>query len=281
MALHTLSAALVVTDVVARSWRIGVMLRVLGTPIRALDSFVLTTFGDAAAAITPWRIAGEPARIFGATWAGAPASTVIVALGVESIINYAILALIGIALAAAFGSEWTALVRATASVASRPEALVVLAAVLVLGVVVFRRLPPHIAARAREFLARSVRQLRNLRPRDLTLVSVLSAVSLVARIGILPLVVAAFGQHAPFGAISLASFALLNGQILVPTPSGAGAVELAAAGGAIGIHERTGAVLAAWRVYVTIVPIVGGLAIGAARYGVHTVMRILKRREAV
>jgi uncharacterized membrane protein YbhN (UPF0104 family) len=84
----------------------------------------------------------------------------------------------------------------------------------------------------------------------------------------------------PVGAVSLASFALLNGQILAPTPSGAGAVELAAASGFIATEAHTGAIVAAWRVYVTILPIVAGLLFAAGRYGPRALLITLKRRDA-
>lgn len=270
---------MVILDLVARSWRIGIVLRALGSPITASASFTTTIFGDAVAALTPWRIGGEPARVFGAAQGGASATTAVIGLAIESLVTYAVLAVIGIALAVAFGAEWASLIHGSASWATVPQALAVAAIVVVIGAIVVHRLPPHIVQRARRFLADGAARLRRLRPRDIAMMSVLSAVSLLARIAILPIVVEAFGERAPIGPVSLASFALLNGQLLVPTPSGAGAVELAAAAGVIGTHDRTAAIVATWRLYVTVIPIVAGLLAAAISYGPRAVMTVFKRRE--
>jgi uncharacterized membrane protein YbhN (UPF0104 family) len=199
---------------------------------------------------------------------------------VESIVNYIVLTVIGIALAAAFGSAWAAVLHKSVSFALHPTTLVVTAVVVACGVFALSRMPSHLVRRARVFVAHAVRALRRVSPRDLVVLTTLSAISLVARIAILPFVVAAFGEPVPVGAVSLASFALLNGQILAPTPSGAGAVELAAASGFIGTEAHTGAIVAAWCVYVTILPIVAGLLFAAGRYGPCALLIILKRRDA-
>jgi uncharacterized membrane protein YbhN (UPF0104 family) len=109
---------------------------------------------------------------------------------------------------------------------------------------------------------------------------VLSIVSLIARVAILPIVAASFGVRPPLGVISIASFGLLNGQLLVPTPSGAGAVELAAIAGAMGTREHVGAILGTWRVYVTFLPIVLGIGAGTARYGRRAVLAVFRRASS-
>ena len=276
---HALCLVLVIADVVARSYRIGFVLKTMHSPIPTADAYSLTLFGDAAAALTPWRIAGEPARVFGATHGNASTTASVIALGVESLVNYIVLMILGIALASAFGAEWASMLHGSTHFLTHPITIAVLVLLLVFGVITFTRLPPHVARRAKEFLSRAARQLRRVGPHDLAIIAVLSLISLVSRIAILPLVVAAFDEHPPFGVVSLASFALLNGQILTPTPSGAGAVELAATSGFMGVKEHTGAILTAWRLYVTILPIIAGLLCATFRYGPRALLIILKRRE--
>jgi uncharacterized membrane protein YbhN (UPF0104 family) len=276
---HALCLGLVVADVVARSYRIAFVLKTMHSPIPTADAYSLTLFGDAAAGLTPWRIAGEPARVFGATHGGASATTSVIGLGVESLVNYIVLTIIGIALASAFGAEWASVLHGSTHFLTHPITIAVLIVLVIFGVFTFTRLPPHVARRAREFLSGAAHQLRRVGPHALAIIAVLSTISLVSRIAILPLVVTAFDEHPPLGVVSLASFALLNGQILTPTPSGAGAVELAATSGFMGVKEHTGAILAAWRVYVTILPIIAGLLCATFRYGPRALLIILRRRE--
>src|ERR671936_1078794 len=82
--VHLLCIALVAMDLAARSWRIQWIIQGLGHRISLWDSFVLNAFGDAACALTPLRIGGEPARLAGLlrTRVPAPAAFVGVSLGV-------------------------------------------------------------------------------------------------------------------------------------------------------------------------------------------------------
>jgi uncharacterized membrane protein YbhN (UPF0104 family) len=276
---HALCLALVVADVIARSYRIAFVLKAMHSPIPMLDAYSLTLFGDAAAALTPWRIAGEPARVLGATHANASATTSVVALGVESLVNYFVLTVIGIVLASAFGAEWATVLHGSTKFLTHRVTIVVSVLVVLFGIIAFTRLPPHIIRRAREFVSVAAYRLRRIGPHDIGIIAALSVISLLSRIAILPIVVAAFDEQPPFGVVSLASFALLNGQILAPTPSGAGAVELAATSGFIGVKEHTGAILTTWRLYVTILPIIAGLLCATFRYGPRALLIILRRRE--
>ena len=57
--------ALVFVDLFARAWRIQWIVQGLGHRIGFWDSFTLNAFGDAACALTPLRLGGEPARLAG------------------------------------------------------------------------------------------------------------------------------------------------------------------------------------------------------------------------
>ena len=75
--------ALVVIDLFARAWRIQWIVQGLGHPIGFWDSFVLNAFGDAACALTPLRIGGEPARLAGMLRSRVPPTAAFVAISLE------------------------------------------------------------------------------------------------------------------------------------------------------------------------------------------------------
>ena len=61
-------------DLLARAWRIQWLVQGLGQRMSLWDSFVLNAFGDAACALTPLRIGGEPARLAGMLRSRVPAT---------------------------------------------------------------------------------------------------------------------------------------------------------------------------------------------------------------
>jgi uncharacterized membrane protein YbhN (UPF0104 family) len=76
----------------------------------------------------------------------------------------------------------------------------------------------------------------------------------------------------------LGSFALLYSQMVLPTPSGAGAVELGFLGGAAGdLGTGTGWLLLAWRFYTNGIGVLLGIALAVHAYG-WPVLRQLARR---
>src|SRR5918996_3646560 len=75
--------ALVVIDLIARAWRIQWIVQGLGHRIGFWDSFVLNAYGDAACALTPLRIGGEPARLAGVLQSRGPATAAFVAISLE------------------------------------------------------------------------------------------------------------------------------------------------------------------------------------------------------
>src|SRR5206468_2307690 len=111
-----------------------------------------------------------------------------------------------------------------------------------------------------------------------TLAATLTAVSMALRIAILPVLVA--GQPGlATGAMVLGSFTLLFGQLALPTPAGAGAVELGFVGGFAGTLSAAAlaTLLVAWRVYTLILPAALGalLLAGAASFASELAARHL------
>ena len=106
-----------------------------------------------------------------------------------------------------------------------------------------------------------------------------SFLNLATRVAILPVLVLTLPSPPPLGPVAVGSFALLYSQLLLPTPSGAGAVELGFLSGAAGgdLGRREGLLLLAWRIYTNGLGIVMGVGLAAHAYG-WPALRALVRR---
>ena len=86
----------------------------------------------------------------------------------------------------------------------------------------------------------------------------MSFINLATRVAILPVLALTLADPPAMGPLAVGSFALLYSQLVLPTPSGAGAVELGFLGGAAGdlgsgrglaaaglavLHQRRGRIL--------------------------------------
>ena len=78
-----LCIALVLIDLLVRAWRIQWIVQGLGHRIGFRDTFVLNAYGDAACALTPLRLGGEPARLAGMLRSRVPATAAFVAISLE------------------------------------------------------------------------------------------------------------------------------------------------------------------------------------------------------
>jgi uncharacterized membrane protein YbhN (UPF0104 family) len=269
MLLHGAATALVAVDVGVRSIRLHAYARESGGSLTPRDSVITTLAGDAAAALTPWRLGGEPMRV-AAMKDGCTVSQSVVALGSESAVNYVVVALCGAWLGSRYGSAWWREVGSQMAPAISSNTAWWLIAFLVLLVVAGgvllrkrRRMVARAAASLRRALAASLRASHKL----LAIGLVLSAVSLVARVALLPLLAIGVSQSVEVGVLAFVSFGLLYGQLVMPTPSGAGAVDALVLGGATGVHQHAGAMLAAWRFYSTLLPTVAGIVVTLAHFG--------------
>ncbi len=265
---HLLCFVLATTDVVARAVRYRLLLGGLRQQMRVADALVLTVFGDAMAALTPLRSGGEPARVVAATRSGVSVAPAILALAVENALTYAIALPAGVALAVAYGGDWWRQVGGHSTAIALPLLLGMVALVALVGLVV------GTSTWVRVRLARALRHLWILLG-DLSRMPIrtaaasigLSVVSLVARVAIFPVIALATPAPPPLGVAVLASFGLLYGQLAVPTPSGAGPVDVAVLKGAAGVTAGAGFVLATWRLYTTILVAAVGTVLGVVIYG--------------
>jgi uncharacterized membrane protein YbhN (UPF0104 family) len=106
-------------------------------------------------------------------------------------------------------------------------------------------------------------------PRGPLLASIpLSLINLATRVAILPVLALTLPSPPPIGPLAVGSFALLYSQLILPTPSGAGAVELGFLGGAAGdLGADEGWLLLAWRVYTNGIGVLLGVVLAARVYG--------------
>src|SRR4029453_384599 len=83
----------------------------------------------------------------------------------------------------------------------------------------------------------------------------LTVVAVTARVLILPVLALGHGVFSEWAPLALASFTLLHSQMVLPTPSGAGAVDV---GFAVGMGGGAGALLLTWRFYTSVVAVLLG-----------------------
>ena len=106
----------------------------------------------------------------------------------------------------------------------------------------------------------------------------LSFLNVATRTAILPVLALTLPSPPEMGPMFLGSFALLYSQLVLPTPSGAGAVELGFLGGAAGdLGERAGWLLLAWRFYTNGVGVLLGVGFAAHTYGWPALRRLARR----
>jgi uncharacterized membrane protein YbhN (UPF0104 family) len=105
----------------------------------------------------------------------------------------------------------------------------------------------------------------------------LTLVSIGARVAMLPVLAQALPDPPPLGVLVVGSFVIIHGQLFLPTPGGAGGVELMASAGAAGeLGGTAGPVFLAWRAVATGVPVVVGFGLALRRYGGAAVRGVLR-----
>jgi uncharacterized membrane protein YbhN (UPF0104 family) len=148
-----------------------------------------------------------------------------------------------------------------------PWAIAVLVGTLVLWAWL-RRNAPSASHHLRRPITRMLVHWRRMPWPLLLATAPLSFINLAARVAVLPVLASSLPHAPPLGLLLVGSFALLYSQLVLPTPSGAGAVELGFLGGAAGNLAGSGtSLLLAWRFYTTGIGVVLGVAVAARRYG--------------
>ena len=283
-AIHALCLALVGADFVTRTWRTQCFLRALGQSRPFREVFVLSALGETASSLTPLRLGGEPARAWALGRLGVPASAAIVCVGVEFVAMMAVLGAIAVGLTVTLAPEWWAaagpeLVRS--ALAGWPW-LVGMVAAMGAAWWLVHVLAPSTAAAVRRELGAAREHARELGAWPYVASVPLTVLNVATRVAILPLLAVTLSSPPPLGATVVGSFALLYSQAVLPTPAGAGAVELSFLGGAAGnLGSREASLLVMWRLYTTLLPVVLGLVLGVYRYGWAVVPSAIRTRLGI
>jgi uncharacterized protein (TIRG00374 family) len=257
-------------DIAVRALRLRVLLAGV-EPRRVRSAVVVNALGDAASALTPARLGGEPARFLALRSRGTPAAAAVVVLATERVVDLGLAALVALAAAGLLGTRRFGDVSEYLERFTSPRVVPWVAAVAVLVVafaavaVRFRGRIPRVGASLRDALehARHVAGLRLLAALGLT------AVSMAMRVAVLPLLLWGAGALRDPMTVMVGSFGLIYAQLLLPTPAGVGGVEL---GFVVGVApllpaSSVAGLLLAWRVITVGVPAgLGGVLFAHSRF---------------
>jgi uncharacterized membrane protein YbhN (UPF0104 family) len=276
---HGICLLLLLADLAGRGLRIRTYTRGLGHPLRFWRAIELNAWGDAAAALTPMRVGGEAARLAGLLRAGIPAHRAFLAIGLEAVIAYPLVFGFGGWLVWRFAPDWWA--HAAPALRDRmahgwPWALGGLLLTLLVGVVAWRW--RRVALREPERGIHRVRPAWHALPRWPLLVGIpTSLVNVASRTLVLPVLALSLPDHPPLGVLLVGSFMLLYSQLVLPTPAGIGAVDLALLGGAAGDLSGGAPLLLAWRFYTVGGGMLLGLALALHAFGGRPLGRTVRR----
>lgn len=265
---HATCAALLACDLLARCLRLRLLTGGAGHPLRMGDALRTNLLADTGAALSPMRLAGEPARIVGMSLAGVPMPRTLATITWEVIVAWPLLVVTAALLTAVAAPAWWA--------TAAPVLLDRLAAmgpVLIGGVVALLVAAYWVGRWCRQrgqatcFLRHSGTIWRRMPPGPVLVSIPLTLINMGARTALLPALLLARPDAPEAAVVWYGSFLLTYGQLFLPTPAGVGAVEVGFLGGTVGALEGDVALLLAWRWWSTGVPILLGLAVGWRAWG--------------
>ncbi|HEX2250556.1 MAG TPA: lysylphosphatidylglycerol synthase transmembrane domain-containing protein [Gemmatimonadales bacterium] len=279
---HLLCLGLFVTDVLARACRIRWVMQGLKQDLSLKDAFVINSFGDAANSLTPMRIAGEPARLAGMLRIRLPATAALLGIALEAVISRLVLAGVVLWIVWQLAPAWWLSV-GPRLVAGAKEAWPWIIAILLVGLLLWRytrRVVSPMARRLNRSFGRVRVYWRSMPWWPLVVGIPLSLVSIAARVAMLPVLAFTLPSPPTLGVLTFGSFSLLYSQMVLPTPSGAGVVDLGFVGGAAGEFDTSGWLLIAWRFYTTGLGVLLGIWFAARLYGWPALRRLVRRKGA-
>jgi uncharacterized membrane protein YbhN (UPF0104 family) len=272
--------ALVALDLVARAWRIQWIVQGLGHRMTVREAFILNAFGDAACALTPLRVGGEPARLAGMLRSRVPAPAAFVGISLEVLAAWPVIIVAAGWLAWRYAPAWWISASPRLGAAAErawPWVMLVVLVSLVLWVYA-RRVTSPVARQLRRPVRRAMVYWRRMPTWPLLASIPLSFINLATRVAILPVLALTLDNPPELGPMALGSFALLYSQLILPTPSGAGAVELGFLGGAAGdLGQGEGWLLLAWRIYTNGIGVVLGVWLAVRIYGWPALRHLVRR----
>ena len=270
MTAHAICIGLCLADYLARAWRIQLLTRGLRFPLRFPDAMAVNLIGDAACSLTPLRLGGEPARLGVMLSAGVPPTASFVAITYEVLAAWPVIILCAALLLGRHAGEWWDSA-APGLLLGMQESWPWVVAVALLTLAIWigvRRYAPSGGHHLGRPVKRMVVHWRRMPWVLLIATAPLSFINLASRVAILPVLAATLPSAPPLGLMLIGSFALLYSQLILPSPSGAGAVELGFLGGAAGnLGSGEAKLLLAWRFYTTGVGLVIGVLLAGHRFG--------------
>jgi Predicted integral membrane protein len=246
-----------------------------------VEVLALNSVGDAASAITPLRVGGEPARLAALTHAHVPLSAGVVAAVVEVFVMWPLVIAVAGWLALVYAPSWWRAAQPQLADAASGGWLWIAGTIALTALAWWtaRRFFPRSTDVVQRGTRRAFAFYRRLTAWPLIASVPLTLVSLAARVAILPVLALTLPSPPPLGPLIFASLFLTYGQLLLPTPSGAGLVEIGFIGGAVGdLGARYGSILLIWRFYTTIVLVALGIVLGFRQYGAAAVGAVLRGR---
>lgn len=279
---HLICIALVIIDLVTRAWRFQWILRGMHFKVPFMEVLALNTVGDAASAVTPLRLGGEPARLAALAHAKVPLSAAIVAAVVEVLVMWPLVIAVAGWLALAYAPSWWRAARPLLESRITGSWIWIAIALAVTALIWWGAV--KLSARSGGVVQRATRRAwayyRRLPAWPLIASVPLTLVSLAARVSILPVLALTLANPPAMGPLVFASLILTYGQLALPTPSGAGLVEIGFLGGAAGdLGARYGSILFVWRFYTTILLVALGIGLGVMQYGADAVSAIMRGRS--
>jgi uncharacterized membrane protein YbhN (UPF0104 family) len=279
---HAICAGLTLADYVARAWRIQLLTRGVTYHLPFRDAMAVNLIGDAACSLSPLRIAGEPVRLGVMLSAGVPPTASFVAITYEVLTAWPVIILSAAFLLRRHAREWWESA-APGLLGAMREAWPWVVAVALLTLLIWiwvRRLVPSAGHHMRRPVKRVIVHWRKMPWPRLLATAPLTFVNLASRVAILPVLASTMPNAPPLALLLIGSFALLYSQLILPTPSGAGAVELGFLGGAAGnLGRNEASLLFAWRFYTTFIGIVIGVVSGIHRFGWRAIRGWLRVRS--
>lgn len=250
---HACCLALVVADGGARSVRMWILFRGLGrrTPLGMLAAS--TGLSDLAASLTPMRLGGFPAQAAFFTRAGIPLPIVAAAVALEALATYPVVAGVGAWIATHAGAAWVRDAREAVADTHWSLPLIIAALATLGGLWLLRAERGRLPDAVRAISTRSGVALEAMRrvPWWVPPAAIVATlVHVVARLALLPLLTRAVPAAPQWTAAFAGSFALLYGQLVSPSPSGAGLAEALGRHGLAGVRGDDATwVVFWWRVY--------------------------------
>jgi uncharacterized membrane protein YbhN (UPF0104 family) len=247
-----------------------------------MEVLALNTVGDAASAVTPLRLGGEPARLAALTHAKVPLSAGIVAAVVEVLVMWPLVIAVAGWLALVYAPSWWRAARPLLESRLTGSWIWIAVALAVIALLWWGAV--KLSARSGGAVQRGTRRAwayyRRLPAWPLIASVPLTLVSLAARVAILPVLALTLANPPAMGPLIFASLILTYGQLALPTPSGAGLVEIGFLGGAAGdLGARYGSILFVWRFYTTILLVALGIGLGVMQYGADAISAIMRGRS--